>query len=284
MPWDGSGNFLRVMDWTDDAAAGIKIKADRHDQEDDNFAQGLSNTLTRDGQSSPTADLTMNGFKLIELGAPIAPADAVNKTYVDERSGIVVVSAGAPPTAYNGSLWWDSDSGKLFIRYADADSTQWVEAVPSDINMANFVTKPVADSLYGETWFDWTPALMFSGASVGMTYSDRKGRGVKVNKRVTLWFDITLSNKGSSTGSASIGGFPNPPAAGLLTQFPGTIGYTTAMVAGFANMSCYLSVSSGNITISAPNLVANETALDAAGNGSFTNTSRIAGSVTYEAA
>src|SRR5262245_18933778 len=28
MPWDGSGNFTRVMNWINDATAGIKIKSD----------------------------------------------------------------------------------------------------------------------------------------------------------------------------------------------------------------------------------------------------------------
>jgi hypothetical protein len=83
MSFDGSGNFLRIMNWQDDAAAGIKIKSDRHDQQDDDFANGLSNAITKDGQSSPVADIPMNGKKLINLGAPAAAGDAANKAYVD---------------------------------------------------------------------------------------------------------------------------------------------------------------------------------------------------------
>ena len=83
MPFDGSGNFNRVMNWVNDASASIKIKADRHDQEDDNLAQGLSNTLTKDGQSQPTANIPMNGKRIVNMAAPVNPTDAVTKGYVD---------------------------------------------------------------------------------------------------------------------------------------------------------------------------------------------------------
>ena len=79
MPFDGSGNFNRVMNWVSDAAAGIKIVATRHDSEDDNLAAGLSNTLTKDGQSQPTANIPMNGKRLTNLGAPTAATDAATK-------------------------------------------------------------------------------------------------------------------------------------------------------------------------------------------------------------
>jgi hypothetical protein len=83
MAFDGNGTFLRIMNWVLDAAGGIKIKADRHDQQDDDFAAGLTNCITKDGQTQPTADLPMNGKKLINLGDPTADTDAANKKYVD---------------------------------------------------------------------------------------------------------------------------------------------------------------------------------------------------------
>jgi len=57
MPYNGSGVFTRSMNWVSDAVAGIKIRADRHDLEDDNFAGGLSNVICRDGQSVITANI-----------------------------------------------------------------------------------------------------------------------------------------------------------------------------------------------------------------------------------
>ena len=36
----------------------------------------------------------------------------------------------APPGAPDGSMWWETDSGILFVRYNDGSSTQWVPATP----------------------------------------------------------------------------------------------------------------------------------------------------------
>jgi hypothetical protein len=81
-PFNGSGGFTRVMNWAADAAAGTKILATRHDQEDDNLASGLSNTICKDGQSSPTADIPFNAKKITGLADPINNQDAVTKNYM----------------------------------------------------------------------------------------------------------------------------------------------------------------------------------------------------------
>ena len=80
MPFDGSGNFNRALGpttWQNDAAAGIKIKADLHDNNDNDIANGLSQVICKDGQSSPTADITLNGHKLINVANPSNPQDAM---------------------------------------------------------------------------------------------------------------------------------------------------------------------------------------------------------------
>lgn len=70
MAWNGSGNFQRTNGsfsgsavWEDDANAGFDIVDSRHDNHDQDLAQGINNCLTKDGQNSPTADLNMNTFK-----------------------------------------------------------------------------------------------------------------------------------------------------------------------------------------------------------------------------
>jgi hypothetical protein len=54
----------------------------------------------------------------------------------------------------------------------------------------------------------WTPTLRFGGASVGQTYTVQLGSYTRIGRLVTLSCTIALSNKGSSTGNASIGGLP----------------------------------------------------------------------------
>ncbi len=40
------------------------------------------------------------------------------------------VASAPPASAGNGNLWWDSDNGKLYIYYADGNSSQWVAVIP----------------------------------------------------------------------------------------------------------------------------------------------------------
>lgn len=54
----------------------------------------------------------------------------------------------------------------------------------------------------------WTPTLAFDGGSVDIQYRVRSGKYTKVGNIVTASFDIELTNKGSSTGFASVEGFP----------------------------------------------------------------------------
>ena len=59
---------------------------------------------------------------------------------------------------------------------------------------------------YEENTF--TPGFAFGGASVGMAYSNQTGRYTKIGNRVFISGVITLSDKGSSIGAATITGLP----------------------------------------------------------------------------
>lgn len=58
MPYNGSGTFVRLNNWTNDANSNLPISATKFDNEDTDFASGLSLCLTRDGQGAPTTALT----------------------------------------------------------------------------------------------------------------------------------------------------------------------------------------------------------------------------------
>lgn len=133
MPFDGNGTFSRLMNWVQDAAAGIKIKSDRHDQNDDDIAAGLTNCLTKDGQTQPTDNIPMNGKKLVNLGTPTVDTDAATKAYVDTlkafSKGLEITGADGfgrlsftSTTGINGLSFTGADLG-WFARLADASAT-----------------------------------------------------------------------------------------------------------------------------------------------------------------
>lgn len=73
MAFNGSGTFARLYNWVNDAAAAIKIRADRMDAEMDGFATGLSTCITKDGQTTLTANIPFAGFKITGYGSGSAP-------------------------------------------------------------------------------------------------------------------------------------------------------------------------------------------------------------------
>ena len=54
-----------------------------------------------------------------------------NAAFDKANVGGANVAATAPAGAPNGQLWWDTNTGRLFIYYVDGDSSQWVEATPT---------------------------------------------------------------------------------------------------------------------------------------------------------
>lgn len=146
MGYNGSGTFVRVTNWQGDASAGIKIKADRHDLQDDEFATGLSQVITKDGQSQPTADIPLNGHKLVSVGDPTNPQDAATKKYVDEISSFTTSISLAGADA-NGRLRFTSTTGVNGLSFVGADLGWFAKladasATPPTINRMVLNDKP----------------------------------------------------------------------------------------------------------------------------------------------
>lgn len=72
MAFNGAGTFVRLFNWVNDALNNIDITASREDAEDDGFAAGLTNCLTRDGQGTPTSPLVWNTRLTLAGGMSVA--------------------------------------------------------------------------------------------------------------------------------------------------------------------------------------------------------------------
>ena len=59
----------------------------------------------------------------------------------------------------------------------------------------------------------WTPALLFGGASTGITYSHQTGVYTKIGNIVNFSLRIRISSAGSATGAATISGLPFAPTS-----------------------------------------------------------------------
>ena len=84
----------------------------------------INGVLTAGGLTYPNTNGT-NGQVLTSDGTG-------NVTWQDSTGGggASVTISDTPPAASPGDLWWESDTGRLKIRYQDTDSTQWVDVAP----------------------------------------------------------------------------------------------------------------------------------------------------------
>ncbi len=83
MSYDSRGNFNRVHSWENDRLNNVEIASDRHDEEDDNFAQGLSMCVLRDGRAAMSGNLNLNNYRIQNVAGGTASSDAVNKAQLD---------------------------------------------------------------------------------------------------------------------------------------------------------------------------------------------------------
>lgn len=83
MPFNGAGTFTLVTG--NPVITGTVISSTVHNNTNNDIASGLTNTVTRDGQSAPMANLPMGGFK--HTGAADAVANGQYVTYGQLYSG-----------------------------------------------------------------------------------------------------------------------------------------------------------------------------------------------------
>lgn len=86
MPFDSNGNFTRTQNWTSDFENGIEIVCDRHDDEDDNFANGFNECMLRDGRAPATGNIKMGNFRITGMADGQTSNDAVNKGQLDAQN------------------------------------------------------------------------------------------------------------------------------------------------------------------------------------------------------
>jgi len=114
--------------------------------------------------------------------------------WVSPVAGTVYVS-DTPPVAPVNSLWWESDTGNLYVRYYDGDSTQWVLAVPATSAASISAVTYVAQTL---TAAQQTVARqnVYAAPFDAMAYS-----GMQING------SMEVSQEFGTSGNPNVGGF-----------------------------------------------------------------------------
>jgi hypothetical protein len=184
-------------------------------------------------------------------------AEATLLTHDGDDHRLKVNKAAAGDTA--SLIFTDNHAGRAEIGLTGSDTlhlkvspdgSSWIDAL-SIAPSTGVVTLPVGQlsfpaaqnpSADAHTLDDyeegvWTPALKFGGNSVGMTYASTPvGRYTKIGRTVFATGTLTLTAKGSSTGSATITGLPftsandGIPAAAVIGHFTGGSAISGAVI------------------------------------------------------
>lgn len=127
MPFNGSGLFTQLHNWVTDKANNVLVTASRFQTTYDDMATGLSNCMTRDGQSPPTADIPMGGFQLNELADGTAADDAATVGQI-------------PALAGSGSYFNAGNSGAAL-------SIDWTDGVNQQLTLTANTTLTLGDGV-----------------------------------------------------------------------------------------------------------------------------------------
>jgi hypothetical protein len=76
MSFNGTGSYVLPTP-AYPAVSGEIIYADRYNEVLEDLAAALSNCITIDGQSVPTANITLGTFKITQLRATVSPRPTV---------------------------------------------------------------------------------------------------------------------------------------------------------------------------------------------------------------
>jgi hypothetical protein len=109
---------------------------------------------------------------LVLAADPTAALQAATKQYVDNKpSGSSITVSDTPPASpVAGALWWESDTGNLYIYYDDGNSSQWVLAAPQP-DVGQFVQK-TGDTMTGALVLPADPTTALQAAT--KQYVDNK--------------------------------------------------------------------------------------------------------------
>jgi hypothetical protein len=155
------------------------------------------------GTANQIAASASTGAVTLSLVGPYTPATyTAHGVLIGEGTGsIVALGAAATGTVLAGST--------------GADPSFTATPTVTSITLANGTA---LNTNIDPTAF--TPILSFGGSSTGITYSLQQGIYARIGRIVYIDIQITLSSKGSATGSAMLSGLPYSASASCVAVFP----------------------------------------------------------------
>lgn len=183
MPFNGSGSFSPYTPGNP-AVSGTTISSTAFNNTVTDFAAGLSNAMTRDGQSPATANIPMGGKKITGLGDGTATTDAATFGQAGQLGAYLPDGTGAVATTVQAKLR-ERVSVKDFGAVGDFDGTTGTD---------NYAAFMAAINSFPNTWDG--NGYSFAGEVIippGKYY---------LSQTLTLHRQVKLIGSGSPAGNA----------------------------------------------------------------------------------
>jgi hypothetical protein len=250
MPRNGSGTYS--LPAGNPVVTGTTISSTTQNTTMSDVATALTNSIAKDGQTTPTANLPMGGFKHTGLGAGSAATDSANLGQIQSQAYIALASVAGTDTI-------TASTSPVTTAYANGQTYRFVAAntntgaVTVNINGlgAKAITKNGATALaagdivantaysiyYDGTQFQLTNAR-FTGGAISSTMIWKKGADVASATALPLitdgnYFDVTGTTTITSFDSIGVGTWIGLQFDGALTL---THNSTDLILPGGANI------------------------------------------------
>jgi len=192
--------------------------------------QATTKQYTDDGDAARVAKAgdTMTGLLVLPAAPPTLATHATNKDYVDNalaNKSSVIVSDTPPAGAIDNTLWWESDTGLLYVRYNDGSSVQWTIACPQP-DTSLFVQR-VGDTMTGPLVLPMAAPTLTTHAT-NKAYVDATAKVFSNKNYVVNGAMMVSQENGTAAGNASgLGYFPVDMFNAVLN---GTSGIASAAI------------------------------------------------------
>lgn len=192
MAFNGSGVFNRIYNWVNDKANGYKITASRMDGEFDGIATGLSNCITKDGQTTISANIPFSTYKITGLGSGTARTDAINVGQVQDNQFL-----------YLGTTLGSADAYTLAPSPAITAYTA-TQQFTAKISATNLTTTPYLQlsAIANPTTTAVIKKLSATKTEIAVAIGDLVANGIYTfqrNSANNAWIVLELSNPATTT-------------------------------------------------------------------------------------
>ena len=132
MPWNGLGDFLLDPTFSPEVNGNV-IDADRYNGLFNDVADGITDTLNRDGENVPRANLPMGGYK--HTGAAIATAAGQYLEYT-QAIGLGIAVGVIPQNSKSAAYTLVAGDAGYHIFHPAADTTARTWTIPANASVA----------------------------------------------------------------------------------------------------------------------------------------------------